>query len=64
MNQVGDDPTDGEVASGIFCFRQSDLGPALRRIRPGDEHSEALLAVVEVLDVTGYAVEAVTAEHG
>lgn len=55
-------PTDGEVASGVFCFRQSVLGPALRRIRPGYEHSEALHAVVEVLDVTGYAVEAVAAE--
>lgn len=54
--------TEGEVAPGLFCFRQSVLGPALRRIQPGHEHSEALHAVVEVLDVTGYAVEAVACE--
>ncbi len=51
--------TEGEVGAGIYCFRQSVLGPALRRIRPGYEHSDSLYAVVEVLAGAGYTVEAV-----
>ena len=52
-----------DVAPGVFCFRRSVLGPALRRLVPEARSGEFRLSgVVEVLHKAGYPVSAVEAD--
>ncbi|MFI5044756.1 MAG: bifunctional N-acetylglucosamine-1-phosphate uridyltransferase/glucosamine-1-phosphate acetyltransferase, partial [Acidimicrobiales bacterium] len=51
-----------EVNTSIYCFRQSLLAPALRRVQPDNSQGEYYLTdVVAVLATAGHRVEAVMA---
>jgi bifunctional UDP-N-acetylglucosamine pyrophosphorylase / glucosamine-1-phosphate N-acetyltransferase len=55
--------TIGEINTSIYCFRQSVLAPALRRLSPRNAQGEYYLPdVLEVLSEAGYPVAAVVAE--
>lgn len=52
-----------EVNTSIYCFRQSLLAPALRRVSPDNAQGELYLTdVVEVLHDAGYPVVSVVAD--
>ncbi len=52
-----------EVASGVYCFREDLVSPALRRVRPDNPQGELLLGdVIEVLTSTGHQVESLAVD--
>jgi bifunctional UDP-N-acetylglucosamine pyrophosphorylase/glucosamine-1-phosphate N-acetyltransferase len=55
---VGDERLITEVATGIWCVRQSILAAALRRAQPDHTGEVAISGIIEVLAATGHAVHA------
>jgi len=59
---IDDEKEINEINTGIFCFRQSVLAPALRRLSPENAQGEYYLTdVVEVLHDAGYPVVSMVA---
>lgn len=56
--ETGPGPDGVERLSGVWCFRLSLVGPALRRIPPSGTEGIEVSGVVEVLAGTGHRVEA------
>lgn len=52
-----------EINTGIYCFRQGVLAPALRRVNPENAQGEYYLTdVVGVLHDAGYRIDAIVAD--
>ena len=59
---IDDEKAVDEINTSIYCFRQSVLAPALRRLSPENAQGEYYLTdVLEVLRQTGHTVVAVPA---
>lgn len=60
---IDDEKAINEINTSIYCFRQSVLAPALRRLSPENAQGEYYLTdVVEVLYEAGYPVVSMIAE--
>ncbi len=60
---VGDELLINEVATDIWCVRQSLLAAALRRVQPDRDGEVAIAGIIEVLAATGHPVHASRADH-
>jgi bifunctional UDP-N-acetylglucosamine pyrophosphorylase/glucosamine-1-phosphate N-acetyltransferase len=59
---TGDERAIAEINTSIYCFRQSVLAPALRRLSPENAQGEYYLTdVIEVLHDAGYPVATLVA---